>query len=357
MRVQETLTGLRESGYWVFGALAALLLLADLIALAIGRRMLNPRRLTDRAYARQKRRLAQVQVLDHDATYDPKAVGTLVGYVRSIQGRSHIVSAGIGAVVTIACVGGAFLIPIPSTVNSNAAGLHLAVGFWLALSFLWLTLLIGDRVGYRIATRHIQSVPPEESATIPREGAARAHWVAVLFVCMVIAADIAVTLLFRQEATSTSIDVGTAERMWLLQLLLVAPPLMVLSLALGERIAYLESRRRPLLLSPDVALAIRASEWLREQAVQACRGSMAVSVALLIFGQYGVVSLMSLSLLSTPDHSDVNVTFYELAYTILYLVCAVLGGYLRLVASTNDAGSTTGVNTIPSRPALGTAIL
>jgi hypothetical protein len=360
MRVQETLTGLWESGYWIFGALAALLLLTDLIALAVGRRMLNPRRLTDRAYARQKRRLVQAHVLDHDATYEPKAVGTPVGYVRSIQGRSLIVSAEVGAVVTIACLGGAFLIPIPSTVNSSAAGLHLAVGFWLALSFVWLSLLIGGRVGYRIATRRVRSIPPEESAAISTEEAARArvrpHFVAVLFVGIVIAADIVVTLLFRREATSTSIDAGTAERMWLLQLLLVAPLLMVLSLALCECIAFLESRRHPLLLSPDVALAMRASTWLREQAVQACRGSMAVAVALLIFGQYGVVSLMSLSLLNTPDHSDVNVTVYELAYIILYLVCAVVGGYLRLVASTNDAESTSGVNTIPSRPAFGNAI-
>jgi hypothetical protein len=112
--------------YMFFAALLALLLLVDLIAFAVGRRMLNPRRLTDRAYARHRRNLVQLHVLDQDATYKPRAVGTLVRYVRSIQGRSFIISAEAGALVSIACFVGAFLVPIPFRAGNDAAGMHLA---------------------------------------------------------------------------------------------------------------------------------------------------------------------------------------------------------------------------------------
>jgi hypothetical protein len=323
------------SGYGLFGTLAVLLLLADLLAFAAGRRMLNPRRLTDRRYRRLRRRLVRERVLDKDAAYEPRAVGMLAGHWRSIEGWSLTMSAAVGALLTVAAIAAAFLIPVPAHVaDTDAVSLHLALGFWLALGLQGFSLVIGNAIGYAIATRRVATLPPDDAALAPaavERPSSRPRWIPRLLYCVVIAADIVITLLFAQAASSQT-GSGAAAFSWLVPLLLAVPPLMVLSLVLGEFMAFRVSRGRPLLLSPDVALARHAYTRLREQSVWAARGFAATSIGMLAYIQYGMIWTIILARLQVPQHGDYSFALaYGFPYIFLALVCLLAGGIGRSV--------------------------
>jgi hypothetical protein len=346
------------SGYGLFGTLALLLLLADLLAFAAGRRMLNPRRLTDRRYRRLRRRLVRERVLDKDAAYEPRAVGTLAGHWRSIEGWSLTMSAAVGALLTVAAIAAAFLIPVPAHVaaDTDAVSLHLAVGFWLALGLQGYSLLIGNAIGYAIAIRRVATLPPDDAALAPaaveRASSRRRRWIPRFLYCVVIAADIVITLLFAQAA-STQTGSGAADFTWLVPLLLVVPPLMVLSLVLGEFSAFRVSRRRPLRVSPDVALARHAYTRLREQSVWTYRGFAATSIGMLAYIQYGLIWTIILAQLQVPQHGDYSFALaYGFPYIFLALVCLLAGGVARSVGTYRQAQpAVPSVTSVPRRPA------
>ncbi len=299
--MRETLAGLWTSGYWVFGALALALLLADLIAFAFGRRMLNPKHLTDHAYSRLRQRLTREGVLDKDVTYEPRAVGTLVGHWRSIRAWSVAMTGAVNALVTVACVSGALLFPFPHVAGAYSTGLRLALGFWLALGLQLLGALVGGAAGNYAAMLSIAPVSSdgEAGATVDEEVVPNRHWprMPVLLSCAVIVADVGATMALVAHVSISGMHIAWTSGVnfdWLARYLLFFTPLMVLSLVLGEVFALLAYRRRPLLLSSDAALARRADVWLREGQGWACVGGGFGSTGLLAFAQYGTMLLLSL---------------------------------------------------------------
>lgn len=355
--MQETLAGFLADAYAVCGALAALLLLVYLLTLALGRRMLNPKRLSDRAYRRLKQRLIRDGILDEHQIYEPRVVGTLVGHIRLIHGWTTAMIGAVGALLTLACMAGAFLVPLPIAEPSASVGFHLALGLFLAIGVLALDILIGNASGFWAATRHVRSIPPDEAHPAPTSLAGdptsrRRHRIQLLLTGIIILLDVALTLLAGRVVVTVPVAASAVagfDFAWLTQILFVIVPLMLLSLALGEVLSRRVFQQRPLLVTPDVALARHVDARLREQTGWALRRGAIVSVGFLVFIQGSTLQLVVLSShhpATARDFAFTSALYF--AYFALYCVALMLGAILWPQGTRPTASSAPVAEKIPT---------
>jgi hypothetical protein len=115
--------------------------------------------------------------------------------------------------------------------------------------------------------------------------------------------------------------------------------------------AFRVSRRRPLLLSPDVALARRAFARMREQALQVARGSAMTSVGGWAIAQYATMLMLLLWQGRVSVHPDFLFAFpYIFAYLGVSLACIFVGTIVRSVG-TYQAQPAAPVTSLPRRSA------